>query len=84
MWLNDKEEKIYGPFSKYIENHEDRRFRFIYEDGCELITEFFTEYESDNGLEPSKKDMKNILRVLLRLSKLSRMKRISTKPANIF
>lgn len=56
MWLNDKEEKLYGPFSKYIENHEDGKFRFVYEDGCELVTEFFTEYESDNGLEPNEKE----------------------------
>jgi len=51
MWLNNKEEKIYGPFSNFIEKHEDEKLRFIYADGVELIVEFYTEYESDNGLE---------------------------------
>ncbi|MCR4661281.1 MAG: hypothetical protein K5765_04665 [Clostridia bacterium] len=51
MWLNDKEEKIYGPFSDYIEKNIQQRFRFIYADGVELIVEFFTDYESENGLE---------------------------------
>ena len=53
MWLNNNEEKIYGPFSKYIENNEDKKFKFVYDDGVELIVEFETEYESDNGLELS-------------------------------
>lgn len=51
MWLNNSEEKIYGPFSKYIEENENKKFRFVYENGVELIVEFFTEYESENGLE---------------------------------
>lgn len=51
MWLNDKEEKIYGPFSDYVEKHEDEKFRFIYADETELIVEFETFYESENGLE---------------------------------
>lgn len=52
MWLNDKEEKIYGPFADFIESNEDKKYRFIYNNGDELIVEFFTEYESENGLEP--------------------------------
>lgn len=51
MWLNDKEEKIYGPFSKYIDDHKNEKFKFVYDNGVELIVEFFTEYESENGLE---------------------------------
>lgn len=51
MWLNDKEEKIYGPFSDYIESHENEKFKFVYADGVELIVEFFTEHESENGIE---------------------------------
>ena len=51
MWLNDKEEKIYGPFAKYIESNDYGKFRFVYADGVELIVEFETEYESENGLE---------------------------------
>ena len=51
MWLNDKEEQIFGPFSKFIESHQDKKFRFVYDNGIELIVEFFAEYESENGLE---------------------------------
>ena len=51
MWLNDKEENIYGPFSDYVERHENEKFKFTYSDGTELIVEFETEYESENGLD---------------------------------
>ena len=56
MWLNDKEEKIYGPFLDYIESHENEKFRFVYADGTELIVEFETFYESENLLEPDDKN----------------------------
>lgn len=56
MWLNNKEEQIYGPFAKYIENHENERFKFVYANGDELIVEFYTEYESENGLELNDED----------------------------
>ena len=51
MWLNDKEEYVYGPFSDYVESHESEKFKFKYSDGTELIVEFETEYESENGLD---------------------------------
>ena len=51
MWLNDKEEKIYGPFADFIEQNKNKSFKFIYDNGDELIVEFCTEYESENGLE---------------------------------
>ncbi len=51
MWLNDKEERIYGPFAQYIEENIDKRFRFTYSSGLELVVEYETEYESENGLD---------------------------------
>lgn len=52
MWLNDKEELIFGPFSNYIHKNKDKKFEFVYEDGADLIVELFVdEYESENGLE---------------------------------
>ena len=56
MWLNEKEEDTYGPFSKYIDEHENETFRFIYADGAELLVKFETEYESDNGLALHEED----------------------------
>ena len=56
MWLNDKEKQIFGPFIEYIEANEERKFKFVYGDGSELIVELDTQYESDNGLELEDKE----------------------------
>lgn len=57
MWLNDREENIFGPFADYIHNHEGEKIKFIYGDGTELIVELFVdEYESENGLDLHDKD----------------------------
>ena len=52
MWLNSKEEATFGPFLKYIYEHEDNNFRFTYADGTELVVYLHLyEFESDNGLD---------------------------------
>lgn len=56
MWLNDKEETIFGPFMDYVYKHEDDDFKFVLEDGAELIVSLHLyEYESDNGLGAKEK-----------------------------
>ena len=52
MWLNNKEESVFGPFSDFIHKNENKKYEFEYEDGTILIVELFVdEYESENGLE---------------------------------
>ena len=52
MWLNNKEEKIMGPFLKYINENEESNYVFTYENGTELLVSLHLyEYESDNGLD---------------------------------
>ncbi len=52
MWLNKNEEKTYGPFSKYIDEHIDERFLFELADSAIVVVKDYSgDFESDNGLE---------------------------------
>lgn len=50
MWLNDYEEKEYGPFSHYINENKEHLFKFELNDGASLIVQDDSgDFESDNG-----------------------------------
>lgn len=51
MWLNEKEGQIIGPFKKIIEEHENEKWIFEFNENLILEVAINGEYESDNGLD---------------------------------
>lgn len=52
MWLNEFEGPIYGPFSDFIDNNENKRFEFELNDGAiVIVADYSGDFESDNGLD---------------------------------
>ena len=83
MWLNDKEEAVFGPFLKYIYEHENDTFEFEYADGRKLTVRLdLYEFESDNGLDSKEKGYEEYWEMSFEIVSILKDDKNSIKPGD--